>query len=452
MDTFIDFPVILGTENRIFEDNWSVVQGVIYFYPLQNSCFNLAYIIDTSKPWTDPGYFRFQSEEERQVFVAIEEKSAKLSDKANKTIVVKENTDFIIIEIAGTGTVPVSTLKSPAGKEYTSSVAVDNVLFSQQPGGKKDFWSLLAPQKGNWVISLVNPGVNDSIIIYSQPGKSDFNYSVSQNGRNISVTWNPALTDSGQVVNIMFDKDTIGFNGFPVAKGNAKTGSLSFTLDDAYTDCTYHLYAQLADSFQINQSYSKYVIDNHLASLPPPENFSVNYNKGTGAFDFTWVTNPSAEVDGYVLSINDEAGIDSIYAVLDRNTTGTSLFIDDIEKKYAKIESFKLDGKIGCASLPVSLLTGTDDLFQLKDPATRLKIYPNPTSGKCTIRYFVTNDSRCDISLFDINGREIAHPVAGHQSAGFHQVDFDYGNLAEGIYLIRFINNMESFTLKSIFK
>jgi hypothetical protein len=248
----------------------------------------------------------------------------------------------------------------------------------------------------------------------------------------------------------MFDNDMIGFNGFRVAKGDAKTGSLSFTLNGNYTDCKYYLYAQLMDESGVTETYADVAIENPLTTLAPPGNFSTQYDSETGEFDFSWDLNPSPVIDGYILSVTGESGKDSVYAILNSSRTSTSQVIENFAAKTAKIESFSNNGNIGCASASIGMSTGVEDFNLTEDLVNKLKIFPNPTTGNCTIRYFVSGDSRCEITVFDINGRKIAHPFKGFQPAGFHQVDFQYGNLPNGIYLIRFTNNFETVTVKSV--
>jgi hypothetical protein len=361
-----------------------------------------------------------------------------------------ENTDFALIEIRSPGKAPESSLKNPSGKIYTSSSTDDKVLSSKSASGKEAFWSVLSPKAGNWSVSVKNFGENDSIIVYHQKKKNEFDFTVKQTGTTIDISWDAAKTDSGQIVNIMLDEDTLGFDGFIVAGNDAKTGKLSFTLDESYPKCKYYLCGQLTGDYWISQKYSVKLIENPFTTLTPPANFSTQYNSGTGEFDFSWELSSSPVIEGYILSVTDEAGKDSVYAILNNTRTNVSVFIENFETKTAKIESFGNDGKIGCPSVSVELSTKAEDFSFTEETINKLKIYPNPTTGNCTIRYFVPGYSKCEIAIFDINGRKIAHPYIGFQPAGFHQVDFQYNNLPNGIYFVRLTNNFETVTIKSI--
>jgi len=79
-----------------------------------------------------------------------------------------------------------------------------------------------------------------------------------------------------------------------------------------------------------------------------------------------------------------------------------------------------------------------------------LNVFPNPTTGNLTIHYHVSEDSRCEIQIYDMQGKQIAQLLAEFKTAGFHQLNFDYANVPNGLYLIKFINDYETFTIKSI--
>lgn len=450
IETFIKFPVKLGTKNAVFPENLNVLHGLLYFYPYPGYLYQLGYKLDATKKLYESGYITFPSETERQIFIAIEEKSGKIQSEVSKTFVVPQNTDFVVIEVKSQGQAPVTKLKTPVGKEYSSAAAGENILLTKTEDGKEVFWSVLSPSKGNWSVTLENPASNDTIITYLQEKKSDFKFAMNQEGSNIQLTWDVAQVDTGQIVNVMFDNDLDGFDGFRVTSANAKNGELSFTLDEDYTNCSYYLYVQLVDKNFVTETYAGKAVENHQYSLAPPANFTSEYNPEKGEFDFKWELNPLPAIEGYILSITDESGKDSVFAILNKSAKNVSLFIEDFETKTAKIESFSNDWKIGCPSASIELITNAEDFSMTIETAKKLMVYPNPTNGFCTIRYFVPRDSRCEITVFDINGRKIAHPVAEFQPKGFHQVDFQYKNVPNGIYLIRFTNDFETVTEKSI--
>jgi serine protease AprX len=53
-----------------------------------------------------------------------------------------------------------------------------------------------------------------------------------------------------------------------------------------------------------------------------------------------------------------------------------------------------------------------------------LTIYPNPTTGTATMRYFIPVDGYVSLTLYSILGIPVSTLVDGYQSAGSHQTVF----------------------------
>ena len=63
--------------------------------------------------------------------------------------------------------------------------------------------------------------------------------------------------------------------------------------------------------------------------------------------------------------------------------------------------------------------------------------YPNPFNPTTTISYQLKNGSMVSVKVFDLLGREVAELVNEQQATGPHSVQFNAGNLASGMYLLR---------------
>jgi thiol-disulfide isomerase/thioredoxin len=60
--------------------------------------------------------------------------------------------------------------------------------------------------------------------------------------------------------------------------------------------------------------------------------------------------------------------------------------------------------------------------------------YPNPFNPSTTIRYALPKAAHVTLTLYDVNGREIATMVNENKSAGFHEFSLNASRLASGIY------------------
>ncbi len=63
--------------------------------------------------------------------------------------------------------------------------------------------------------------------------------------------------------------------------------------------------------------------------------------------------------------------------------------------------------------------------------------YPNPFNPSTVISYQLPASSKVSLKVFDVLGRQVAELVNGQVQAGYHQVTFDAGNLASGMYIYR---------------
>ena len=63
--------------------------------------------------------------------------------------------------------------------------------------------------------------------------------------------------------------------------------------------------------------------------------------------------------------------------------------------------------------------------------------YPNPFNPSTTIKYALPENEKVTIDIYDLLGRKVAELVNGEVAAGYHEIEFNGGSLASGIYLYR---------------
>jgi hypothetical protein len=76
--------------------------------------------------------------------------------------------------------------------------------------------------------------------------------------------------------------------------------------------------------------------------------------------------------------------------------------------------------------------------------------YPNPFNPKTTIEYTLQNSAHVELSIFNINGREIKKLVNKNQNSGTYFISFDASDLASGIYIYRLRTGSFEESLKMI--
>lgn len=74
--------------------------------------------------------------------------------------------------------------------------------------------------------------------------------------------------------------------------------------------------------------------------------------------------------------------------------------------------------------------------------------YPNPFNPQTTIRYTLVSACHVRISIYDINGQEVATLVNKNQSAGGYNVTFNARGLSSGFYFYRVSAGTENRVMK----
>jgi hypothetical protein len=63
--------------------------------------------------------------------------------------------------------------------------------------------------------------------------------------------------------------------------------------------------------------------------------------------------------------------------------------------------------------------------------------YPNPFNAQTSLRFDVPQQSRVQITIYNIMGQEVAWPVDAVYVPGRYRVLFDAGQLPSGMYLVK---------------
>lgn len=107
------------------------------------------------------------------------------------------------------------------------------------------------------------------------------------------------------------------------------------------------------------------------------------------------------------------------------NCDGTHAY----QNRYAGAYEGVMSGALVIASIP-------DSSISLR--ADRLKVYPNPFSRQSTIEFYIANQNRVTISLWDLSGKKVKVLfTSSNQPAGNYQVRLDAAGLHSGGYLVR---------------
>lgn len=198
------------------------------------------------------------------------------------------------------------------------------------------------------------------------------------------------------------------------------------------------------------------------------------YNGSTGAgsagveFVITSVTSPGLDFlagigSGLVMGANDHMKYVDLekhgYLILDINKTRTQgewIYVDRIDApstveafdeawycnngerhlRQGNNQSVANPGNIGVPAPldPRIFVTGVKQTSGTE--TVLLGVYPNPFEQQLTLQYHLHQAAKVEITLFDLQGRQVLHRDLGTQSAGLVEERLDLPNLPAGSYVV----------------
>lgn len=63
--------------------------------------------------------------------------------------------------------------------------------------------------------------------------------------------------------------------------------------------------------------------------------------------------------------------------------------------------------------------------------------YPNPFNPQTSLRYVLEEESQVCLTIYNLQGEEVARLVEGKEQAGSHTVVWNAAGMASGVYLVR---------------
>ena len=203
-------------------------------------------------------------------------------------------------------------------------------------------------------------------------------------------------------------------------------------------DCSLEGFTLGNSDDSLNYAFSNFVL--------PAGDFWVGYEGQDNSF--------TAEID---------ANADTII-LSDSNGNLLSVYIDMFQELdgVALSQSFSSEG-VGCYTNPspgsvnnACLVLSNEEQKFLPEQVTLYQNYPNPFNPSTTIRFFLKNDAKASLTIYDANGKLILNLFEGFQSAGNKLFSWNGTNqsgqkAAAGIYIYRLDINGVAYNKKMIF-
>ena len=96
--------------------------------------------------------------------------------------------------------------------------------------------------------------------------------------------------------------------------------------------------------------------------------------------------------------------------------------------------------------LGVSIISLVD--FVLPEAYALEQAYPNPFNPVTTLSFSLPEMSEVSLSIYDLQGREVASLLSGMMDAGYHSVNWDASNHSSGMYFVKMLAGNHAETQK----
>lgn len=177
------------------------------------------------------------------------------------------------------------------------------------------------------------------------------------------------------------------------------------------------------------------LIDNYSINLVVPVEMTLfNASFIDGEIVLNWTTGTELNNSGFEIQrryVNTEF---RKIGFVGRNETTTSpisySYIDKdflVGNVYYRLKQFDLDGSYKFTNELMVEIPVLEKFLLLQN-------FPNPFNPETTISYFLANESKVNLRVYNTLGQQIAELENGEKEAGIHSVNFNSSNLPSGIY------------------
>ncbi len=278
----------------------------------------------------------------------------------------------------------------------------DSLTFANLKAGTTYFWHVNASMSSStsqwsptWSFTTKSDSSSSNLLVYQD----------SLNSPWINASWS-ASVNFNCASQIYSGSTAIEVNQQPWGSlslnyGNWNSLSISSTL---YSAIQFDVYSTSATKFSMLLQNSQ----NTTFS-------SVSYGK-IAPSTWTVVTIPLSELDPSNVDFNR---ID----ILETSGVQRTYYVDNIQL-IAKLAPSK------------SIAKGAEG-HQIPTKLTLQQNYPNPFNPSTTIAFSMPSAGHVSLKIYDILGQEVARLLDGYATAGIHEVNWNAGDLASGVYIYR---------------
>lgn len=352
------------------------------------------------------------------------------------TFTVSDNVKRAFILLTSKSKVPVSALISPSGEKITATKSDSTIILFNDGAATFAQWSIIAPEKGKWILELTNPAATDSVTVFALNKDRAFDITAAAAGKNVTVNWDGSNYDPSDYVDVYVDTKLNAFSGIYVGRALASAGKYTFPLSENLEKCSYYVYAQREAAGSAPATVyaaGQFTVDK--SSALAPKNIVVTANQ-FGATKVNFTVNSDPNVYQYAAYIAMPDGTDSLLARAYPEESTMEFTCDTALLKSLYIVTITTSGVKSCPGIPQSVTVGVDDdNAQAGLSVTApLVVVPNPTSANASIRFALPQSGAARIIITDVLGRVVSEIPTGMLSAGDHSFSCNTSGFGAGAY------------------
>lgn len=194
-----------------------------------------------------------------------------------------------------------------------------------------------------------------------------------------------------------------------------------------------------------------FIAESLPAEVPPNQ-----FLNATGGSQLTWqfmeFPVPLFAGDDIFFGVYHYGGDDDVVVSLSgQSAAQTSFFYEGSEDTWYYVTSTPMV-RLGLSEeFCESVVDLTIDIDEI-DMVSVEELFPNPTEGLTTLTYSLLEASDVQIYLFDVNGRIMMNQDLGTQSVGEHRYEYNWSNMASGMYTLSIHVNGKAVNKKVVIK
>lgn len=218
--------------------------------------------------------------------------------------------------------------------------------------------------------------------------------------------------------------------------------SSDYTDSDVTNGTSYYYAVSSVDTLGYESPLSEEVevMPRNTAKPNAPTNLTAS--AGDGQVTLDWDNNTESDLEGYKVYRTTTSGTDYWNVTKVTESTYTDKYLTNGKTYYYIVKAINDSKNESDASNEVEVTVGITSVESVKENIG-FKLYPNPASYYCTVKFSLDESSNVSVTIYELNGRKL-HDFINNQkwTTGEHTLNLPLNGFKDGTYILNVeINN-----------